>query len=944
MNQNGSSKRLSLYDTTWHSIDSLKRRSTFSISNQDQLIRPRSLSLQKELISNYNNNEALKEEDKDKKNEDNDDSPTMPHLIDVKYPPTVLMRYPSQDLSIPFPSYLSMFCFPRDINLYYGEDPPPEKIHSFAITGDSGSTLYGTCCIFYELLPDNLVKSVDDSLKDWMNKNIPSSTIEYAKHLQEKLEIEKFQVDEYQVELSNLSNNDTDRMNELEEQIRHSFETLNLYKELLEPIKLAICKPQNIWVPKSIGLLGRLPWLDFYSDWTKILLDSVVGVRGKKNNELSVDVKCAIENVLFHIPLPPPGRFEIGFTINSKPIYISRPAMNEVPVLKNFSLYPIFRALSPHLIMAVLETMLAEGKIIFLSEHCSMLSLACESFRYLIFPFYWQFIFIPLLPDKLLTCLQAPVPYMVGFNGNMDEIEEFIPDDALIVNLDINTIHQSSRAPMLPDRQRRKLQVSIELHGPLHAKYRVPYGIPSSLQTAFPNGRLLLSCNKSKSQEPIETPAARHRISEASDNSSVWSGSKMSWQLPLSNGIWSTTASSRNSTESFSSTYSNNTNITINTTTNNNNINNNNNNNSLFGLQQIQQNLNYNQSKQRSSMPASNGNSHHQHNNNNDSPILRTQNRLSEPPPTIQGSFDKLSINESQPNGILSDKMSKPMATFQQMSDQTPEQSISSMSSPNYNRSWIPSIITENNYDSNLKVDQNYQNTTMDEASRHIKHVEGHVMATLFPQELSSFQGYRCLCGKPVEHEHLSVENIYRICQECHLVTHDSCTDQILHPCLPACFDETKIQDTFLRMFASLLSGYKHGFMDPSDAPVNNKSFIINNNNTNNRQRRKSIYFSKENFLKHSDKDTRSYLASLANSQMFTQFITDRLSKPSNEPEILMFDEYIKLKLNRSRLRLVKESTPFLNDDSYRISQVLWTGTSDNEPDKIYNRFPTNLS
>lgn len=87
------------------------------------------------------------------------------------------------------------------------------------------------------------------------------------------------------------------------------------------------------------------------------------------------------------------------------------------------------------------------------------------------------------------------------------------------------------------------------------------------------------------------------------------------------------------------------------------------------------------------------------------------------------------------------------------------------MSSPNYNRSWIPSIITENNYNSSTKIDQSYQKSTIDEASRHIKHVEGHVMATLFPQELSSFQGYRCLCGKPVEHEHLSVENIYRICQ-----------------------------------------------------------------------------------------------------------------------------------------------------------------------------------
>jgi hypothetical protein len=46
---------------------------------------------------------------------------------------------------------------------------------------------------------------------------------------------------------------------------------------------------------------------------------------------------------------------------------------------------------------------------------------------------------------------------------------------------------------------------------------------------------------------------------------------------------------------------------------------------------------------------------------------------------------------------------------------------------------------------------------------------------------------------------------------------------------------------------------------------------------------------------------------------MFTQFITDRLVKPSQEPEIVVFDEYIKLKLNRSKLKFVKEETPFLN-------------------------------
>lgn len=58
-----------------------------------------------------------------------------------------------------------------------------------------------------------------------------------------------------------------------------------------------------------------------------------------------------------------------------------------------------------------------------------MLSLACESFRYLLFPFYWQFVFIPVLPERLLTCLQAPVPYLIGFKGTMAELEDHAPED-----------------------------------------------------------------------------------------------------------------------------------------------------------------------------------------------------------------------------------------------------------------------------------------------------------------------------------------------------------------------------------------------------------------------------------------------------------------------------------------------------------------------------------
>ncbi|CAO3592405.1 unnamed protein product [Absidia cylindrospora] len=959
-------RRPSINSTSWQRIrDSLNSPVTIKRTLQQQQQQRRySMSHSATAMDSKNNQQYV-----DKSDEMDDDLPTVPHLLDVKYPPTVLLRYPPQDSITPFPSYLSMFSFPHDISLYYGNTPPPERIHSFTMTDEIGSTRYGTCCVFYEPLPDALLGFVDKELKSWVETCVTNSTVEYGTHLQGKIDYERAQQQKYNLELASWTTKTTtqenlERTKELEELIRTSRESLILYEGLLEPVKLAVCTSSRIWVPKSVGFLGGMPWLELYSDWIKILLDSVVGVGGKKNNSFSIDVKSAVSNLIHEVPVPPPGRFEIGLSINDRTLYIARPAMNEVPLLKNFSLYPVFRALSPHLILAVLETLLAEGKVIFLSQHCGMLSLACESFRFLLFPLYWPFVFIPLLPERLLNCLQAPVPYIIGFQGDMNDIDEFAPEDACVVNLDSNTIHQSARAPMLPDRQRRKLQAAIEQYCPLHTRCRVPYGVPLSVQMAFPNGRLLLSCNRSKLQAVFETPASRNRVSESFDSSSLWSSTKTGRQLPRPSGVWNTTPSTRSSNESFGSQSMGTTDLSqqvmpqlpsfaklaINpqAATSSSSLHSNSSNSSpISPTTEPNHNSRF---QQRSSMPAMQSymvNRHEDKEQGSPSSLQRAQNRMSEPPPPKLSTPAAYDSNEGDPSRQLSSPMSRPRAAaFQQTGDQATSP-IYSLSIPSTTAS-VTSINTGMNYGHNGSYDQHYSNGTPREISRHVKHIEGHIMMTLYPQELHSFQGYRCLCGKQVD-QGAPIQEIYRICQECNLITHDVCTDQILHPCLPACFDETKIQDSVLQMFASLLYGYRAGFMDSMEHPISKRSTVLQDNNaTSDRHHhyhhQKSTYFSKDAFLKNSDKDTREYLSTLAGSQMFSQFITDRLCKPKNDPEVLMFDEFIKLKLNRSKLKFVKEDTPFLNDESYRVSQVIWTTPPENKPDRIYDRFPTDLS
>lgn len=54
-------------------------------------------------------------------------------------------------------------------------------------------------------------------------------------------------------------------------------------------------------------------------------------------------------------------------------------------------------------------------------------------------------------------------------------------------------------------------------------------------------------------------------------------------------------------------------------------------------------------------------------------------------------------------------------------------------------------------------------------------------------------------------------------------------------------------------------------------------------------------------------------MASFTESQAFVQFVQDRVDRSPGDPEIMFFDEVIKAKMNRSRFRLGKEETKFLD-------------------------------
>ncbi|KAI1309518.1 ARS-binding factor 1 [Mortierella claussenii] len=98
--------------------------------------------------------------------------------------------------------------------------------------------------------------------------------------------------------------------------------------------------------------------------------------------------------------------------------------------------------------------------------------------------------------------------------------------------------------------------------------------------------------------------------------------------------------------------------------------------------------------------------------------------------------------------------------------------------------------------------------------------------------------------------------------------------------------------------------------------------------------------------MKGVDKEARPFMSAFTESQAFAQFIQDRVDRSPGDPEIMFFDEVIKAKINRSRFRLGKEDTKFLDDPSYGVQGTLKAIPPSGDIqvyDNDARRFPTTL-
>ncbi|KAK1153809.1 DENN domain-containing protein 1B isoform X1 [Acipenser oxyrinchus oxyrinchus] len=86
-------------------------------------------------------------------------------------------------------------------------------------------------------------------------------------------------------------------------------------------------------------------------------------------------------------------------------------------------------------------SLLFERRILLASSKLSTLTACVHASAAMLYPMYWQHIYIPVLPPHLLDYCCAPMPYLIGVHTSlMERVKSRALEDVVILNIDTNTL------------------------------------------------------------------------------------------------------------------------------------------------------------------------------------------------------------------------------------------------------------------------------------------------------------------------------------------------------------------------------------------------------------------------------------------------------------------------------------------------------------------------
>uniref|UniRef100_A0A8C5KNE0 DENN domain containing 5B n=1 Tax=Jaculus jaculus TaxID=51337 RepID=A0A8C5KNE0_JACJA len=354
----------------------------------------------------------------------------------------VLAHYPQSIEWNPFDQdAVSMLCMPKGLSFRTQTDNKDPQFHSFIITREDGSRTYGFVLTFFEEVTSKQICTAMQTLYQMHNAEQLSSVCASSSCSMDSL-------------ASSIDEGDAAPLLKLQQYNSYDINRDTLY------------------VSKSICLITPLP---FMQACRKFLVQLYKAVTSQQPPPLPLE--SYIHNILYEVPLPPPGR-SLKFYGVYEPVICQRPGPNELP-LSDYPLREAFELLGLENLVQVFTCVLLEMQILLYSQDYQRLMTVAEGITTLLFPFQWQHVYVPILPASLLHFLDAPVPYLMGLQSKegTDRSKLELPQEANLcfVDIDNHFIELPEEFPQFPNKvdfiqelSEVLLQFGIPPEGSLH--------------------------------------------------------------------------------------------------------------------------------------------------------------------------------------------------------------------------------------------------------------------------------------------------------------------------------------------------------------------------------------------------------------------------------------------------------------------------------------------
>ncbi|KAI1333976.1 dDENN domain-containing protein [Xylariaceae sp. FL0016] len=427
------------------------------------------------------------------------------HPLKRRFEPELLDRYPPREAKDEasrrgrFPDYVPMFAFPNDIQIVSSDERPRSTWHGFTMTSDDNSKIYGVTVIVWTALTMDVAEDIERRCEQWRQSHMTEEERELAGSLGSRLAAERAHLSQLLAKLPTIPSGSSARES-LDDQISSVEEKISLMTEMLRPLRHGAASKidgltageSGLWTPRAYGILGRdATRVGFWKDWLRAVVVPMTdgGVLRVPPSSPRVGRWQPLERYVVNLcteafsPLSSKTQVEIG--VRELRLYARSDAANEIPGSRNIDLFALFRSLSLENVVTLFEYAMSESRIILLSSHTAMLHLASHALASLLYPMPWASIFIPVLPARLLSALEAPCPYIVGIERRYDNIE--LPeDDYVLVDLDKDQIDATSAPVRLPKQIRRKLMSLLQLAASHAIRCGVTAGPPPYAVESFP--------------------------------------------------------------------------------------------------------------------------------------------------------------------------------------------------------------------------------------------------------------------------------------------------------------------------------------------------------------------------------------------------------------------------------------------------------------------------